>query len=112
VDSRKPAVRVADTVIAMASESSIATVIEPLGRPVTLTAERWSHITARHPELLPFRAEILSTVRRPTSRLPGRRPNEEWFYRRAGPSLWLKVVLAYEGRSGQIRTAFARRAYP
>jgi hypothetical protein len=32
-------------------------------------------------------------VRRPTSRIAGRRPDEEWFYRRgAGPSRWLQVV--------------------
>jgi hypothetical protein len=43
----------------------------------------------------------------------GRRANEEWFYRRGvGLSRWLKVVVAYEGAAGEIRTAFARRAFP
>jgi hypothetical protein len=79
----------------MDPQSSVATVTDPAGRSVVLTAERWAHITARHPELRPFRDDILETVRHPTSRLIGRRPGEEWFYRHgAGPSRWLKVVVA------------------
>jgi hypothetical protein len=67
----------------------------PSGRTVVLSAERWVHITTRHPELCTYRADVLAAVRRPTSRVPGRRPDEEWFYRRgAGPRRWLKVVVA------------------
>jgi hypothetical protein len=97
----------------MAHASSGVAVTDPWGRSVVLSVERWEHITTRHPELRPYRADVLAAVRRPTSRIAGRRPDEEWFYRRdAGPSRWLKVVVAYEGAVGEIRTAFARRALP
>ena len=97
----------------MTQPFSGAAVADPSGRSVVLSAERWMHITTRHPELHPHRDDVLEAVRRPTSQVPGRRPDEEWYYRRGvGPSRWLKVVVAYEGTVGEIRTAFARRAIP
>ncbi len=97
----------------MTHASSGVAVTDPSGRTAILSAERWVHITTRHPELRPHRVDVLEAVRSPTSRVPGRRPDEEWYYRRgAGPSRWLKVVVAYEGAVGEIRTAFARRAFP
>ena len=97
----------------MTDASGDLAVIDQSGRSVVLSVERWIHITTRHPELQPHRADVLAAVRRPTSQIPGWRPGEEWFYRRgAGPSRWLKVVVAYEGAEGEIRTAFARRAFP
>ena len=64
----------------MTHASSGETVTDPWGRSVVLSVERWMHITTRHPELRPYRANVLAAVRRPTSRIPGRRPDEEWFY--------------------------------
>ena len=97
----------------MSHASGGVAVTDPSGRSVALSPERWVHITTRHPELHSYRADVLAAVRSPTRRIRGRRPDEEWFYRRgAGPSRWLKVVVAYEGAVGEIRTAFARRAFP
>ena len=97
----------------MTHASSGVAVTDSSGRSVVLSVERWVHIMTRHPELRPYRADVIAAVRRPTSRIAGKRPNEEWFYRRgAGPSRWLKVVVAYEGAVGEIRTALARRAFP
>jgi hypothetical protein len=46
----------------------------------------------------PFLADVTLCVERPDRRLPGRRPNEAWFYLdRVGPSRWLKVVVGHEG---------------
>jgi hypothetical protein len=91
----------------------LATVADPDGRAVVLTQRTWDHIISRHPELRPFRSAVVAAVRAPTVRRGGRTPGEEWFYLRViGPSRWLKVVVTYRGRSGQIRTAFARRAFP
>ena len=92
----------------------VATVLDPDGRSVDLTGERWAHITDGHPELAGYRNEVLETVRVPSRRGPGRTLGEEWFYRESvGPSRWLKVVVRYEltGR-GWIVTAFARRSMP
>lgn len=95
---------------------SLAT--DPDGRGVELTSERWDHILhsatgTGHPELEPFRAEVLRAVETPTTRKPGRRDNEVWYFLAdAGPSRWLQVVVAYEGERGWIVTAFARRAKP
>ncbi len=62
---------------------------DPDGRLVELPAVRWRHIALRHPELADHLSEVLSTVERPARRMPGRLPNEEWFYAEdAGPSHW------------------------
>jgi hypothetical protein len=113
VDSSERMDRVPDTFPVMTQRSGAVAVTDPTGRSVVLSKERWGHITTRHPELRTFRAEILEAVRRPTIRVRGKRPGEEWFYLLGvGPSRSLKVVVAYEGAVGQIRTAFARRAVP
>lgn len=83
------------------------------GRFVELTSERWAHIVSGHPELTPFHDDVLRAVRAPDRRLAGRAVNEEWLYLGgAGPSRWLKVVVAYDGAVGRIITAFARRRLP
>jgi hypothetical protein len=86
---------------------------DPDGRPVDLTAERWRHILAGHPELTPHLDKVTRAVQEPDRRMPGRHDDEEWFYLEgAGPSRWLKVVVHYEGGRGRIVTAFARRSMP
>lgn len=83
------------------------------GRIVELTAERWEHILGSHPQLEPYLPQLLAAVVMPTAILPGREPNEWWHYLLgAGPSRWLKVVVAYEQGRGYVRTAFPRRAFP
>lgn len=89
------------------------TVHDPDGTPVVLTFERWRHIVAAHPELVTWRRALLVAVRAPTQVQAGRMPNERWHYLLgAGPSRWLKVVVAYEPGRGAVITAFARRAFP
>lgn len=89
------------------------TVGDDQGRDVELTAAGWLHILDAHPELGPHRTAVLNAVTAPSSRLPGRRPGEEWCYLEGvGPSRWLKVVVAYAGQTGRIVTAFPRRALP
>lgn len=93
----------------------IASVIDPDGRSVDLTDERWAHIIEprRHPELAPFQAEILRAVEQPDLRLAGRKQNEEWFFvAGVGPSRWLQVVVAFGAGRGWIATAFPRRKQP
>jgi hypothetical protein len=91
----------------------IATVVDARGRGVVLTSERWRHVTAGHPEFAAHQGAVLDAVRSPTRTIPGRGPDEEWCYLRgAGPSSWLKVVVAYEGTAGRIVTAFPRRSMP
>jgi hypothetical protein len=93
------------------AEPTITT--DPDRTPVELTAERWRHIRTGHPDLAPYRDAILTAISAPTIRRPGREPNESWHYLQdAGPSRWLKVVVAYEGDRGYVRTAFARRSFP
>ena len=92
---------------------SVVSVLDPDGRRVELSAERWAHILDGHPELRPHRESVARAVRSPDRRLAGPREGEEWFYLRgAAPSRWLKVVVHYEGGRGRIITAFARRSMP
>jgi len=91
----------------------LATVTDPNGRAVTLSAERWSHILDAHPELGAFQTAVLQAVERPTKNLHGPDPGEEWCYLQGvGPSRWLKVVVIYGTGTGFIATAFARRRVP
>jgi hypothetical protein len=97
----------------------LATVLDPDGRRVVLSRERWAHIVGDatggtgHPELRPYRDEVMHAVREPTVRLAGRLPNQEWFYLEGvGPSRYLKVVVEFRQGLGHIVTAFARRSTP
>jgi hypothetical protein len=92
---------------------TVLAIADQQGREVELTADRWTHITAGHPEMVGHQAGILAAVQHPTRHLPGRRPGEDWYYlENVGPSRWLKVVVAYRGERGSITTAFARRRLP
>jgi hypothetical protein len=67
---------------------------DPRGRTIVLAPERWVHITEGHPELRPFRDDVIGAVAKPDALIPGRIEGEEWVYARdAGPSRWLKVVV-------------------
>lgn len=93
----------------------LAEVVDPDGRCVELTAERWQHIIRPdgHPELTSFQAEVLRAVQAPDERRTAPRDNEQWFFLRGvGPSRWLQVVVAYEDDRGFIATAFGRRKDP
>ncbi len=70
------------------------------------------HIIDGHPYMTRYRVEVLRAVREPTERIAQPRPGEDWFYLEgAGPSRWLKVVVAFDEKSiGSIRTAFQREA--
>lgn len=89
-------------------------VVDPHGRTVHLTDERWAHIIRRHPYMDAFQAGVLEAITSPTEIVRGPRPDQDWYYRQgAGPSHWLKVVVAYdEHNTGSIRTAFPRRSKP
>lgn len=99
---------------AVADDASVlASTLDPDGRPVDLTEERWQHIVAGHPELRPHLQSVMAAVRNPDRRMAGRSAAEEWFYLEgAGPSRWLKVVVHFESGRGRIVTAFARRSMP
>jgi hypothetical protein len=92
----------------------VHSVVDPLGRRVNLTVERWEHIVDGHPYMAPHRTDVLRAVEAPTERVAQPRPGQDWFYLQdAGPSRWLKVVVAFDEDSvGSIRTAFPRRSKP
>ncbi len=96
--------------------TAVAEVVDPDGRRVQLTTERWRHILDAadgHPELVEHQAAVMQAVSTPDQRRPGRASNEQWYFlRNAGPSRWLQVVVAYEGDRGWIVTAFGRRRDP
>lgn len=91
----------------------VSATLDPDGRRVVLTEERWDHIKRRHPDLAPRLREIMEAVREPDRRLPGRAEGEERFLRHMGGTLpWLHVAVHYEGGEGWIATAFRREAPP
>ena len=95
--------------------SVLAEILDPDGRRVELTVERWAHIIEgdRHPELVGLQAEVLRAVAEPTEIRSGREPDELWFYLQGvGPSQWLKVVVVFGLDRAYIVTAFPRRRLP
>ncbi len=89
-------------------------ILDRQGRDVLLSPERWQHIITAHPEIEACDKEICRAVESPTTVLAGREPDEEWLYLEgAGPSRWLKVVVAFDREGGgRIITSFARRRKP
>ena len=85
--------------------------VDPNGRRVILSEDRWRHIKDEHPSVGTRMREIMAAVREPTRRLPGRASTEEWYFSDdALPRLWLQVVVHYEGGEGWIVTAFPRES--
>ena len=91
----------------------LGSVTDPDGRQVEVTCERWAHVLDIHPEVEHACKDVLRAVSDPDHQTPGRLSNERWYYlAEAGPSRWLKVVVAYGDGRGWIVTAFARRRLP
>jgi len=91
----------------------LATTLDPDGRRVFLTEDRWEHITKGHATLAPRLREIMAAVREPSLSMRGQSENEVWFFaENAGRFPWLHVVVHYEGGEGWIVTAFPREVLP
>lgn len=86
---------------------NVSTTLDPDGRRVNLTRERWGHIVDRHPILAPWVRGVTVAVREPALHTPGRDETEEWYFSDdALPRRWIQVVVHYEGGEGWIVTAF------
>jgi hypothetical protein len=89
----------------------LASTIDPDGRRVVLSAERWSHINLRHPEVAPHLGEVIRAIREPDGRGSGRSTVEESFFLEwSGPGPWLRVVVHFESGEGVLMTAFPQRS--
>jgi hypothetical protein len=93
--------------------SVLAETTDPDGRTVVLDDEGWEHILHEHPELAPYRHEIMAAVNSPDRRRPDPRPGRERYYSRdVGPSRWLFVVVQFNEMPARIVTAYANRKDP
>ena len=83
------------------------------GRRVVLDEAAWAHVLANHPEIAPFRAELLSSVADPVHCSDDPRPGRQRCWRaEVGPSRWLLVVVDWTTEPGRVVTAYARRKDP
>jgi hypothetical protein len=62
------------------SKEVLVLTLDPDGRLVGLTKDRWEHIKEEHAILAPRMHEVVASVREPVYRTLGRDPGEEWFY--------------------------------
>jgi hypothetical protein len=91
----------------------IATVIDPEGRRVELTAERWRHILFRHPQLKPYMEDVLKAIQAPTVRQADPTPDtQRFFLKDVGPEPWLRVVVAFRVDRAFVITAFGQQTEP
>lgn len=87
-------------------------------RLVVLTESRMRHIAKRHPELDGCHMAIQTAIEGATERLPGRGAAddgelvEKLFGHNLGPAEWLVVVVAYEGNTGRVLTAYGSKKGP
>src|SRR4051794_4943360 len=80
------------------------------GRVVVLTKVAMAHIVRRHRELDGCELAICTAVENATIRSRGKKPGREVLYTpNLGPGPWLAVVVAYDGREGEIITAFGSK---
>jgi hypothetical protein len=54
-------------------------VIDPLGRTVHLTAERWEHVIDGHPYMAPYMTDVVRAIEAPSERIAQARPGQDWF---------------------------------
>lgn len=93
--------------------SVLAETTDPDARTVVLDDEGWEHILHEHPELAPYRQEIMAAVSSPDHRRPDPRPGRERYYSRdVGPSRRLFVVVQFNETPARIVTAYANRKDP
>lgn len=91
----------------------LAATLDPDGRRVVLTEERWDHIKQRHRYLARRLRDVMGAVREPEQRADGPVSGEEWYFvTDEKPGTWLQVVVHYEGGEGWIATAFNRKKLP
>lgn len=76
------------------------------GRTVTITASSLAHIAEGHPEIRP--KDVQLAVQKADKRTRGNRPGTEvlWAKGRPGGAKWIRVVVAYGGPVGTVKTAF------
>jgi hypothetical protein len=86
----------------------IATMIDPQGRTVWLTRERWEHIIDGHREVERHLPGLKQCVEKAEKRTRGKyEDTEKLWVRNVGPAKWFSVLVRYEGRTGTVRTAYA-----
>jgi hypothetical protein len=86
---------------------------DPAGFEAILTDECWAHITARHPEMEPFRESVVETIGHPDGIHLGKRDPSRRIYRKKyasvpglGDSLDLLVFVG--SADGHVATAYFR----
>jgi hypothetical protein len=84
---------------------------DPAGFEAILTDESWAHITARHPEMEPFRQRVIETIQHPDGIHSGKRDPARKIYRKryrdipvAGGSFDLLVFVG--SADGYVATAY------
>jgi hypothetical protein len=91
----------------------LATMIDPLGRTVWLTEERWKHIVEGHKEVEGHLDALKQCVQSAEKRSKGHYHGaEKLWVQSVGPSKWFCVVVRYEGRTGTIKTALPIKRGP
>ena len=93
------------------SQELAATIVDRKGRSVLVTHERCRHIAEGHPEVrLP---DVICAVERAEVGTTGRTTDDERLWARdIGPARWFVVVVAYSGRVGRVKTAYASTKGP
>ncbi len=95
-------------------DPTLDSVQTPDGDAVVLTATAWRHISDEHPDIAPYRNEVLATIAEPDAVTSDPRPGRQRFYRHGvGPSRWLRVIVDFNRNPARVVTAFGfRKEHP
>ena len=86
---------------------------DPSGFEVVLTDECWHHITARHPEMQPFKHLVVETIERADRIYLGKRDSTRRICQKRYESVpgignSVDVLVFVDGQSGHVATAYFR----
>jgi hypothetical protein len=97
--------------MAVSGKQVLFTATDPRGRSVTLSQGQRNHADEEHSEVKNL--DIRKGIEMAQIRTRGAFPGAELLWtRNLGPTRWLVVVVAYEGRSGKVITAYGSKKGP
>jgi hypothetical protein len=89
-----------------------AKAIEPDGRIVVLSEEAWSHVVDHHRGMERYERDVMATITHPVHTEDDERPGRVRYFSNRGPLRWLRVVVAFDGDTGDVVTAFPHNNEP
>ena len=95
----------------MAQSQLLFTAVDPRGRIVSFSQKQRDHIDEEHAEVKNL--DVRRCIEQAQARTRGNFPGAELLWtRNLGPTRWMVVLVAYDGRVGRVITAYGSKKGP